>query len=124
MEDTKKTSNEILLPSRQRFQASSQWLSTKKEVYQKYGKFNLTLKSAADYELILRMLFKHQIKVEYLPRVIVHMRSGGQSNKSIKNRLKANKEDRMAWEINGLKPYWFTLYLKPIRKITQFIFKN
>ena len=99
-------------------------LFLRKNVYQKYGKFNLSLKSAADYELILRMLYKHQISVAYLPRVIVHMRAGGQSNKSITNRLKANKEDRLAWEINGLKPYWFTLYLKPLRKVSQFIFKN
>ena len=99
-------------------------LFLRKEVYQKYGKFNLSLKSAADYELILRMLYKNQISVAYLPRVTVHMRAGGQSNKSILNRLKANKEDRMAWEINGLKPFWFTLYLKPLRKVTQFIFKS
>lgn len=97
-------------------------LFLRKEVYNKFGKFNLALKSAADYELMLRMLYKNKISVAYLPKVIVHMRAGGQSNKSILNRLKANKEDRMAWKINGLTPYWFTLYLKPIRKITQFIF--
>ncbi len=99
-------------------------LFLRKEVYQKCGKFNLSLKSAADYELILRMLYKNQISVAYLPRVTVHMRAGGQSNKSIMNRLKANKEDRMAWEINELKPFWFTLYLKPLRKVSQFIFKR
>ena len=97
-------------------------LFLKKEVYNKFGKFNLQLKSAADYELMLRMLYKHNLKVEYLPMVTVHMRTGGQSNSSIKNRIKANKEDRLAWKINGLKPYWFTLYMKPLRKITQFIF--
>ena len=97
-------------------------LFLKKDVYNKFGKFNLELRSAADYELILRMLYKNKISVSYLPKVIVHMRAGGQSNKSILNRLKANKEDRMAWKINKLSPFWFTLYLKPIRKITQFIF--
>jgi glycosyltransferase len=39
------------------------------------------------------------------------------------SRLKANADDRKAWDVNGLTPYWFTMYLKPIRKITQFIFK-
>jgi hypothetical protein len=29
----------------------------------------------------------------------------------------------MAWKINGLKPYWFTLTLKPLRKISQ-LFKK
>jgi len=45
------------------------------------------------------------------------------SNASLMNRIRANREDRQAWRINGLKPYFFTLYLKPLRKITQFIKK-
>jgi hypothetical protein len=49
------------------------------------------------------------------------MRAGGVSNSSLKNRIRANQNDRKAWEINGLKPYFFTLWLKPFRKILQFI---
>lgn len=93
----------------------------RKEVYEKYGIFNENFRSAADYELMLRFIHKHQISIEYLPRVIVKMRSGGQSNITAKNRIKANLEDRKAWEINGLKPYFFTLFLKPLRKLKQFI---
>ena len=52
------------------------------------------------------------------------MREGGISNASFINRLKANKEDRLAWEINELKPYFFTLTLKPLRKFIQFIKAN
>lgn len=85
----------------------------KKSVYEQYGCFNLNLYTAADYELMLRFLYRYAIKVAYLPEILVNMRTGGASNKSIRNRLLANKGDRMAWEINKLKPYWFTLYLKP-----------
>jgi len=92
----------------------------KKDCYNKYGLFNTALRSAADYEIMLRLLYKHKIKVAYLPRFIVKMRVGGQSNASVKNRVKANNEDRLAWKINQLKPYFFTLTLKPLRKITQF----
>ena len=52
------------------------------------------------------------------------MRSGGQSNKSIVNRLKAHKEDYLAWRINNLKPKWYTLILKPVRKIKQFLYPH
>lgn len=93
----------------------------KRELYEKYGVFNLDLSTSADYELMLRFLYKNQVSVSYLPEVMVQMKVGGQSNASLQNRLKANREDRMAWEINGLKPYPFTTLLKPIRKITQFI---
>ena len=91
----------------------------KKALYNLHGSFNLEFKSAADYELMLRLVHKHSIKLAYLPEFIIKMRVGGKSNASIKNRIKANNEDRKAWKINGLKPYFYTLYLKPLRKISQ-----
>ncbi len=95
----------------------------KKHIYEKYGHFNLDLVSAADYELMLRFVHKHQIKLAYLPEFIIKMRVGGKSNLSLKNRIHANNEDRKAWKINGLKPYFYTTYLKPLRKIIQ-LFKR
>jgi glycosyltransferase involved in cell wall biosynthesis len=95
----------------------------RKEAYDKAGFFNTDLRSAADYELMLRLLLKNGLPAHYIPRVIVKMRSGGVSNSSLRNRLRANKEDRQAWKLNGLKPYFFTLYLKPLRKISQYIIK-
>jgi glycosyltransferase involved in cell wall biosynthesis len=95
----------------------------RKEVYKKFGSYNLSLKSAADYEFMLRVIHKEKIKLGYLPNVIVKMRAGGMSNASFKNRLKANREDRKAWELNGLKPGPFTLIRKPLSKLVQFIKK-
>lgn len=95
----------------------------KREIYPKYGLFNLQLKSAADYELMLRFIHKYKIKLAYLPEFIIKMRVGGKSNVSIKNRLRANSEDRKAWKINGLKPHFYTLYAKPLRKIVQLLRK-
>lgn len=89
-------------------------------VYERYGHFDLRLRSAADYELMLRFLLKHQIHAVYLPHRIVCMRTGGASNASLKHRIHANREDRMAWKLNGLKPFFFTLWLKPVRKIVQY----
>jgi len=93
----------------------------KREMYEKWGNFNLQLKTSADYELMLRFIHKHNIRLEYIPSVLVKMRIGGVSNVSLSNRLKANTEDKLAWTINNLSPFWFTLYLKPLKKITQFI---
>lgn len=95
----------------------------RKKIYEQYGTYNLQLKSAADYELMLRMIHKHKIKVTYLSEIITKMRVGGQSNASLKNRIAANKEDRLAWKINGLTPGPLTLTMKPLRKISQFIKK-
>ncbi|MES2679530.1 MAG: glycosyltransferase family 2 protein [Bacteroidota bacterium] len=92
----------------------------KKELYVKFGQFNLGFKSAADYELMLRFIHKQKINLAYLPEYTVKMRVGGKSNVTVQNRINANLEDRRAWEINGLKPRFYTLYLKPLRKILQF----
>jgi glycosyltransferase involved in cell wall biosynthesis len=89
--------------------------------YQQYGLFHTHFKTSADYELMLRFIHKHKISVAYLPSVLVKMRIGGQSNVSLKNRIEANREDRKAWEINGLKPGLFTLIKKPLSKIVQFL---
>ena len=96
----------------------------KKELYEKHGLFNLSLWGAADYELMLRFLFKYQCSLVYLPQIMVHMRAGGQSNLSIFNRIRANMEDRKAWKINNIKPKWYTLSLKPLRKLNQFFIKS
>jgi glycosyltransferase involved in cell wall biosynthesis len=91
------------------------------KAYREYGCYNTDLRSAADYELMLRMIHKHGVKLGYLPRVITKMRVGGQSNMSVKNRIKANIEDRLAWKLNGLTPGMFTLIMKPLSKIGQYL---
>ncbi|MBA4166718.1 MAG: glycosyltransferase [Chitinophagaceae bacterium] len=93
----------------------------RRKVYEEIGDFNLSLRSAADYEFMLRALFKNNYKPYYIPETLVKMRTGGMSNATLKHRLRANAEDRKAWEINGLRPFVFTIPLKPLRKIFQFI---
>jgi glycosyltransferase involved in cell wall biosynthesis len=92
----------------------------RKEAYDEFGLFRLDFGSAADYELMLRMLYKYSLKPSYMNRVIVKMREGGKSNNSIANRIRANMDDRKAWKINGLTAAWYTLYLKPLSKLKQF----
>lgn len=93
----------------------------KRSCYQQFGLFNTQLRSAADYEIMLRFIHKHRIKLAYIPEYLVKMRTGGQSNASVKNRVKANNEDRIAWKLNGLRPRFYTLTLKPLRKIFQYL---
>jgi glycosyltransferase len=95
----------------------------RREIYDRLGLFDVQFRSAADYEIMLRILLKNRIPAHYMPRVIVKMRAGGMSNASFLNRVKANQEDRLAWKLNGLQPYFFTLYVKPLRKLPQFFIR-
>jgi glycosyltransferase involved in cell wall biosynthesis len=95
----------------------------RRSLYKKYGGFSLQFKTAADYELLLRFIHKYRISTGYIPEILVRMRNGGASNHSWIHRLQANQDDRRSWTVNGLEPYWFTRYLKPLRKLHQFIWK-
>ena len=95
-------------------------LFVRRELYEQHGLFNLQLKSAADYELMLRFFHFRGAQLAYLPRVTVKMRAGGQSNASLANRIKANAEDAKAWRLNGAKPPMLLRLQKPLRKLGQF----
>ena len=92
----------------------------RKELFEKYGYYNLDFSISADYELLLRMIPKNEIPLAYLPEVLVKMRVGGKSNVSLKNRLQANREDSLAWKVNGLQPGMLTRFMKPLSKLKQF----
>ncbi len=91
----------------------------KKSCYEKFGNYRTDFACSADYELMLRMLYKNNATAHYIPKVLMTMRNGGTSTASWKHRWVADQEDRKAWKVNGLKPKWYTLWWKPISKIVQ-----
>lgn len=95
-------------------------LFIKRDCYTKLGLYNLIYKSAADYDLILRFFYSNKLKTAYIPEVLVKMRVGGLSNKSFRNRWKANLEDRLAMKQNGIPFPLLTAIFKPIRKLNQY----
>ncbi len=92
----------------------------RRSIYQRLGLFLTDHGSAADYELMLRFIHKNNISVAYWNRVIIQMKTGGASNVTWKQRWRANQLDRLAWTKNDLQPKWYTLLLKPLRKIKQY----
>tara|TARA_B100001758_G_C17915883_1_gene355963 strand:- start:253 stop:576 length:324 start_codon:yes stop_codon:yes gene_type:complete len=95
----------------------------KKKIYNRHGLYNIDLRSAADYEMILRLLYKHNISVYYIPMILVNMRTGGESNRSFLNRIKANREDSLAWKRNQLNKPMLIRFTKPLQKLRQFFLK-
>ncbi len=93
----------------------------RRELFQHYGDYNIDFKSAADYELMLRFMNKNTTKSVFIDYLLVKMRVGGVSNKSLKNRISANLSDLKAMQLNEIRWPWVAIFLKPIRKIMQFI---
>ena len=96
----------------------------KRRIYEKFGVFRLDMRSAADYEILLRFFVKHRIRVRYIPDILVVMRSGGMSNVRLRNRIQANVQDRRSWDVNRLKLKPWTTLFKPLMKLKQLFFKK
>ncbi|WP_417762096.1 glycosyltransferase family 2 protein [Shewanella sp.] len=94
----------------------------RKKHYQKLGGFNLSYRIAADYESILRYLWQENLNVNYIPEVLVKMRVGGESNRSLQNIIRKSKEDWRAMKSNGIAPLPAILG-KNLSKIPQFFVK-
>jgi glycosyltransferase len=96
----------------------------KREVYEKYGVFDKEFRIAGDYELMLRFLERHKISIFYIPEVLIKMRWGGISNRSVKDLWVKSREDYRAWERNRLKGSISTIFLKNVSKLPQFLQKG
>lgn len=92
-----------------------------RRAYESYGYFNTRYRIAADYELMFRLLEIQSLKYKFIDQVLVHMRVGGESNSSITNVLKGNKEIRVALRSYGInKGIVFTIG-RLCEKIRQYL---
>ena len=97
-------------------------LFLKKSVYDKHSFFDPTYKISADYEFILRIFKDQFLKFEYLPKIIVTMRLGGISNRSLKNIFIKILEDYRAMKKHKVGDI-FTLARKTLSKLDQYFRK-
>jgi len=95
-------------------------LYLKKVLFQKYGNYALDLGTAADYDLILRFFHQQKIKTAYLPFLMVNMRLGGVSNKSMKSLLLTLGNDYKALKRNKIPNALLVLFKKKFAKLSQF----
>ncbi|MDF5680372.1 glycosyltransferase family 2 protein [Vibrio parahaemolyticus] len=111
--------------SYQRNQMISGWMPPhptfymKRELYLSLGQFDLGFKIAADYDSLLRYLWSNKVSMSYLPKVLIKMRVGGASNRSLSNIYKKTCEDIQALKNNNV--FWpKAILIKNLSKIPQF----
>ncbi len=96
-------------------------LFIRRSLYEKFGLFDTGLKIASDYDMVLRLLKNSPGSVFYIDDVLIKMRLGGRSNRSLKNIFRKSSEDYRALKKNNFSFPAFTLFLKNIRKLNQFL---
>ncbi|WP_210879427.1 glycosyltransferase family 2 protein [Roseovarius autotrophicus] len=95
-------------------------LFLRREVFERHGSYDTSFRIAADFEAILRWLVRARLNFDYIPEVLVRMRVGGESNRSLGRILRKSREDLRAirrHEIGGV----MVLLSKNFGKLGQFI---
>ena len=85
----------------------------RRSIFERFGSFDLSYRIAADVDLMMRFLEVYKIKSFHIPEIWVKMRTGGTTNKNLKNIWLQNQEIISAFSKNGL----------PVNKMIFFICK-
>ena len=124
-EDTKRVVRNWKGGSYSRWKVKCGWLPLhptcyiRRDVMLREGLYNESYKIAADTDLLVRYLYKADLKVSYLKRKIVRMRMGGLSTDSAKRRMMWD-EDIRVYRSHGFRPV-LTKLMKMMWKVPQFV---
>jgi len=94
-------------------------LYVRRAAYQRLGGYDTSYRIAADYDCVLRLLGRGGLRAVYIPEVLVKMRVGGASNRSLKNIVQKSREDYRALRGNGMGGLR-ALAWKNLSKLPQF----
>jgi glycosyltransferase len=97
-------------------------LFVRRDAMLRLGLYNTEYRIAADYEAILRWFGKGQLSLTYIPEVLVKMRVGGESNRSLGRIIRKSREDYRALKSNGVGGVG-ALAWKNLSKLPQFLTK-
>lgn len=95
-------------------------LYVRREWYERIGGFDTRYRIAADYFSILQLFSQPGFNAAYLPEVLVKMRLGGASNRSLANVVRKSREDLDALRRTGVGGVG-TLAWKNASKLAQFL---
>lgn len=93
----------------------------RKAVYDQYGSFDTTYRIAADFEILLRLIFIHRIRTRYVKKDFVTMRLGGASTTGYGSWSLIMKEHLQIMKRHGVVTNRFLLSLRYIYKLFEFL---
>lgn len=94
----------------------------RKEVFQKAGLYKTDYKIGGDFEMMVRLFKRFNIKAKYLNLDFVTMRTGGASTKNMASRLTLLREDTRACRENGIYTHPIFICLKYFYKVLEYRF--
>lgn len=96
-------------------------LYLRRKVYEQYGVYRTDYRIAADYEFMVRILYKRKVRLSYLPEILIYMSHGGTSTNSLGAYMQSLKEGHRALVENQVPFAWVTDFCRIVRVLWQFI---
>lgn len=96
-------------------------LYLRRAVYERFGLYKTDYRIAADYEFMVRILYRNQVTLSYLPELLIYMSHGGTSTGSIGAYVESLKEGHRALKENGVPFAWVTDLCRILRVLVQFV---
>lgn len=93
----------------------------RRAIYERYGTFDTSLRIAADFENLLRLIFVNRIRTKYIPEDFVTMRTGGASSSGMVSHKRILKEHMIAYKQNGVYSNLLLEGLRYLYKIGEII---
>lgn len=95
-------------------------LFLKREIYERYGIYDISFRLAADYEFMVRFLKDEKNRLAYVPEVLIAMFYGGTSNAGLSNYWLSFKEGYRALKKNSVPHPLLVTVKRMFRVLRQF----
>lgn len=95
-------------------------LYIRKEIYDRYGLYKTEYRSSSDYEFMIRILADGNLKLGYIPKVLIKMFYGGTSSAGIKGYARNTREAYLSLVHNKVSFPITIIVLRIIRTLHQY----
>lgn len=96
-------------------------LYLRREVYERFGTYRVDYRIAADYEFMVRILYRRNVRLSYLPEILIYMSHGGTSTNSLGAYVESLKEGHRALVENQVPFAFVTDFCRILRVLRQFL---
>lgn len=98
-------------------------LYLKKEVYDRFGLYRTDYRISGDYEFMVRILYRKEVTLSYLPEILIYMSHGGTSTNSLGAYVESMMEGHRALVENHVPFAWITDLCRVVRVLSQFVIR-
>ena len=98
-------------------------LYLKKEVYDRFGLYRTDYRISGDYEFMVRILYRKEVTLSYLPEILIYMSHGGTSTNSLGAYVESMMEGHRALVENHVPFAWVTDRCRVVRVLSQFVIR-